>query len=103
MKRSFELRMLRRLATSERFKFMKARMLIAWAALLCVAPMYARPAGRDAAQNPPAATSTQGTAAPQATPASNGTSTQESPGAAPLRVMAGKSLLLKTTERLKRV
>ena len=83
---------------------MKARMLIAGAVLLYVTPMYARPAGRDAAQNPPAATSTQGTAAaPQATPASSGTSTQEGPGAAPLRVMAGKSLLLKTTERLKRV
>ena len=34
---------------------------------------------------------------------STGASTQEGPGAAPLRVMVGKSLLINTTERLKRV
>jgi pilus assembly protein CpaC len=37
------------------------------------------------------------------TPAANATSTQPGPGAAPLRVMVGKSLLINTTERLKRV
>ena len=84
---------------------MKVLTLIAGAMLLCIAPMYARPANPDAGpQNPPAPASTQGNAAaPQAAAPATGASTQEGPGAAPLRVMAGKSILLKTTERLKRV
>lgn len=43
----------------------------------------------------------QGTTAPPTSPTA--ASTQEGPGAAPLRVMVGKSLLINTTERLKRV
>jgi pilus assembly protein CpaC len=84
---------------------MKVLTLIASALVLCVAPVFAGPADPNAGpQNPPPAASTQGNAAvPQTTVPAPGTSTQEGPGAAPLRVMVGKSLLINTTERLKRV
>ncbi len=84
---------------------MKVLTLIAGAVLLCIAPVFARPADPNAGpQNPPATASTQGNAAvPQTTVPAAGTSTQEVPSAAPLRVMVGKSLLINTTERLKRV
>src|SRR6266849_5212890 len=93
------------LGSSERFEFMKVLTLIAGAVLLCIAPVFARPADPNAGpQNPPATASTQGNAAvPQTTVPAAGTSTQEVPSAAPLRVMVGKSLLINTTERLKRV
>src|SRR5262244_1931291 len=78
---------------------MRISKLIAGAVLLCIAPVLARPADPGGSQNTP----TAGNAAtPQSTP-QTGTSTQEGPGAAPLRVMVGKSLLINTTERLKRV
>jgi pilus assembly protein CpaC len=84
---------------------MKVLTLIAGAVLLCIVPVLARTADPDAgSQNPPAAVSTPGNgAAPQASVPAAGASTQEGPGAAPLRVMVGKSLLINTTERLKRV
>src|SRR6266849_3859072 len=93
------------LGSSERFEFMKVLTLIAGAVLLCIALVFARPADPNAGpQNPPATASTQGNAAvPQTTVPAAGTSTQEVPSAAPLRVMVGKSLLINTTERLKRV
>jgi pilus assembly protein CpaC len=99
---------------------MKVLTLIVAAALASITPVLARPAAPDPhPQNPPAVStqgntstpqapaptgaSTQGnTSAPQAS-ATTGASTQEGPGAAPLRVMVGKSLLINTTERLKRV
>jgi len=68
---------------------MKVLTLIAAALLLFVVSAFAQTA---APQNPPAAPPTPGAAA-----------TQEVPSAAPLRVMVGKSLLINTTERLKRV
>src|SRR5882757_7294008 len=77
---------------------MKVTRLIAGAVLLCIAPVLARPADPAGSQNPPAAPAQGTPAAPQA-----GAITQEGPGAAPLRVMVGKSLLINTTERLKRV
>ncbi|MBI3646394.1 MAG: pilus assembly protein N-terminal domain-containing protein, partial [Acidobacteriales bacterium] len=83
---------------------MKVLTLIAAALLLSVAPAFARPAAPDAdPQNPPAAASTQGSASVPQSSAPTAASTQEAPGAAPLRVMVGKSLLINTTERLKRV
>src|SRR5882762_8201760 len=81
---------------------MKVTRLIAGAMLLCIAPVLARPADPAGSQNPPAASTQSTPAAPQTLPAT-GTSTQEGPGAAPLRVMVCKSLLINTTERLKRV
>jgi pilus assembly protein CpaC len=80
---------------------MKVSKLIAGAVLLCIAPMSALQADPSSSQNP--ATSTPGNAAVPQTTVPAGTSTQEGPGAAPLRVMVGKSLLINTTERLKRV
>ena len=83
---------------------MKVFTLIAGAVILCIAPVAAQPADPAASQNAPAAASAPGNAAaPQASVPTTGASTQEGPGAAPLRVMVGKSLLINTTERLKRV
>lgn len=80
---------------------MKPVTLIAVLAMLC-APA-ARSAPRDgAAQTAPAA-ATQESATPQVAAPSPATSATPAPGASPLRVMAGKSLLIKTQERLKRV
>ncbi len=74
---------------------MKVFTLIAGAVLACMVPMPARPA------NPVAGSQEQPAAAAPQTPAAS--SAQEVPSAAPLRVMVGKSLLINTTERLKRV
>ena len=84
---------------------MKVFTLIAGAMLLCIAPVFAKAANPSTTpQSPPAASSAQGSSTvPQATVPAPATSTQEGPGAAPLRVMVGKSLLINTTERLKRV
>src|SRR5258708_15351365 len=76
---------------------MKISKLITGAVLLCIAPVLAQPADPAGSQNPPVST-----AAPVQS-AAIGATTQEAPGAAPLRVMVGKSLLINTTERLKRV
>jgi len=70
---------------------MKTLVLIVAALLLGVLPMLGQSA-------PPA----PGVAAPS-TPAATAPQSPETPGAAPLRVMVGKSLLINTTERLKRV
>ena len=63
--------------------------------VLALAPLYAE------TQASPAAPAQSSASAPQTSPTT--ASTQEAPGAAPLRVMVGKSLLINTTERLKRV
>jgi pilus assembly protein CpaC len=52
---------------------------------------------------PPPASSNQTTAAPPAGQAGENQETTEVSGSAPLRVMVGKSLLINTTERIKRV
>ena len=75
---------------------MKALSVVAAICLLGATTIFARPGGatQDTPANPAAAA--QAPATPS--PAQNVT-----PGAAPLRVMVGKSLLINTTERLKRV
>ena len=77
---------------------MKFLMLLTAALLLGVAPILAGPANGD----PPPAPATSSQEAPQTSSATLQTPS-ETPGAAPLRVMVGKSLLINTTERLKRV
>jgi pilus assembly protein CpaC len=80
---------------------MKVFMLLAAAGVLCAAQVLARPLPPEAnPQNSSAPSSSQ--AGAPVTPPSNSPA-QEAPGAAPLRVMVGKSLLINTTERLKRV
>ena len=75
---------------------MKSCLLIPAALLLAAIPVFAR----NAPEAPAAATPSQET--PQTTvPAPS--SAAETPSSAPLRVMVGKSLLINTTERLKRV
>src|SRR5262249_8625994 len=74
---------------------------ILWAgtALFLLVPAFAQSSDSGAQAQVPAQPSPSA-----ATPQSPTTaSTQEGPGAAPLRVMVGKSLLINTTERLKRV
>ncbi len=75
---------------------MKSCLLIAAALLLAAMPVFAR----NAPQAPAAATPSQETPQTTVPPAS---SAAENPASAPLRVMVGKSLLINTTERLRRV
>lgn len=90
---------------------MKCFPLIAAAVLLGATPLFALDAadGAPAPAPAPSTNASSGSPSPQSTdavqvPAAQPpTSTQEMPGAAPLRVMVGKSLLINTTERLKRV
>jgi pilus assembly protein CpaC len=86
---------------------MKALTLVA-AALLLATTMFARTVAPDG--NAPAAPATASVSsqnqdnAPAAQPSTTSASSQSvTAGAAPLRVMVGKSLLINTTERLKRV
>jgi pilus assembly protein CpaC len=76
----------------EASELMKTLMLVVAALLLGVSLMLG--------QNAPA---TPGAAAPSTPPTATAPQSPETPGAAPLRVMVGKSLLINTTERLKRV
>jgi pilus assembly protein CpaC len=93
---------------------MKAFMLVAAALLLSATTMFARTVSPDG--NPPAAPATATASsqnassqnqdnAPAAQPSTITSASSQSvtAGAAPLRVMVGKSLLINTTERLKRV
>jgi pilus assembly protein CpaC len=66
--------------------------------LLALTPVLAYPAAEGPASPVPAANQENTQPAPAAAAPSS-----ETPGAAPLRVMVGKSLLINTTERLKRV
>jgi pilus assembly protein CpaC len=83
---------------------MKAFTLMVALALLATMPAWAQSAGREsgAQTSPAAAASQENTPAPQA-PATAAPAPSETPGAAPLRVMVGKSLLINTTGRLRRV
>jgi pilus assembly protein CpaC len=90
---------------------MKSFLLIVATLLLATVPILARnePAAAPS-PSPAAASSGNGSAASvssqdtvQSPPTQPPATTQELPGAAPLRVMVGKSLLINTTERLKRV
>ncbi|MBZ5664704.1 MAG: type II and III secretion system protein family protein [Acidobacteriia bacterium] len=92
---------------------MKSLMLVAAALLLGATTMLARSVAPDGNSQDASATSS---ASPQNAPSQNqdnapaaqpstppASSQNVTPGAAPLRVMVGKSLLINTTERLKRV
>ena len=87
---------------------MKALMLVA-AALALATTMFARavapgsgaPDGNQ--QNTPAMPPPNPSAGQSPAPTASATPQNETAGAAPLRVMVGKSLLINTTERLKRV
>jgi len=85
---------------------MKVLALVAAALLLSATTMLARTLAQDAnPQTAPATASPQGNA-PAAQPSTTtppASSQSVTAGAAPLRVMVGKSLLINTTERLKRV
>src|SRR5216683_5456360 len=92
--------------SSQRSEFMKAHVLVATALLLSATTMFARTLAPDGnPQTAPATASPQVNAPaaqqPSTTPPASGQGVTA--GAAPLRVMVGKSLLINTTERLKRV
>jgi len=78
---------------------MKAFLLIIAAFVLSAASLFARTITDPA---PPAAPSAAQESTPQTVPAATSADTV-TPGAAPLRVMVGKSLLINTTDRLRRV
>ncbi len=95
--------------SSQRFELMKVSRLVASALLLGAAltmtTMFASAAAADGTQQ---ATPAANPPAPDTAPAGQTTTTTATSqgvtaGAAPLRVMVGKSLLINTTERLKRV
>src|ERR1035437_8710448 len=91
---------------SQRCEFMKALMLAAAALLLGATTMFARTVAPDGNPQPASAASQNQDNAPAAQPSPTTTPASGqnvTPGAAPLRVMVGKSLLINTTERLKRV
>ncbi|MFZ3263532.1 MAG: type II and III secretion system protein family protein [Terriglobales bacterium] len=82
---------------------MKFLALVAATLVLAATPLFAGPA---AANSPSTVSASSSQETPQTTLPPAGTTAQngpETPGAAPLRVMVGKSLLINTTERLKRV
>ncbi len=89
---------------------MKSIVLVTAAMVLAASPVFARTRPVDgpslsAATSSSAATTSSSQETPQTTlpPATGKQNEAESTGAAPLRVMVGKSLLINTTERLKRV
>src|ERR1035441_794868 len=96
-------------AASQRSEFMKALTLVAAVMLLGVTTMFARtvapgggaPDGNT--QDTPAMPPPNPAAAQTSTTTTPASGQSVTPGAAPLRVMVGKSLLINTTERLKRV
>jgi pilus assembly protein CpaC len=79
---------------------MKRLTLIAVALLLVANPVFARNAAEDNATAPTAAQDNTQAPAP---PAGSTVNAPEAANAAPLRVMVGKSILINTTERLRRV
>jgi len=79
---------------------MKAFTLVTAALLFAATPILARTAP-DGGPSPAEAPASSQENAPA--PAQASTTAPETPGGAPLRVMVGKSLLINTTERLKRV
>jgi len=83
---------------------MKSLMLVAAAFLLGATTMFARAIAPDGNTQDTPAMPPPNPAVTQSSPATAPAAGQnETPGAAPLRVMVGKSLLINTTERLKRV
>jgi pilus assembly protein CpaC len=85
---------------------MKFLALVTAALVLSATPLFARPAADGAPPPSPLVASSQENVPPavsSSTPAATAPNSTETPGAAPLRVMVGKSLLINTTERLKRV
>jgi pilus assembly protein CpaC len=113
---SFELAIQRRLASApldefaraawQRFEFMKVITLVAAVSFLGATTMLAQAA--TPGTNPPtspATTSSQDNPPPAQSTATTASTASQSvvPGGDPLRVMVGKSILINTTERLKRV
>jgi pilus assembly protein CpaC len=70
---------------------------------LLVIPALARPAFAESQQQPDAGGQTQAPVPPETPTATLPPQSQQPQGSAPLRVMVGKSLLINTTERLRRI
>src|SRR5271157_2072829 len=102
-------------AASQRCEFMKTHKLVAAALVLGATTMFARTVAPDghpqaaratasaSSQNASAQNQDKAPAAQSSTTTAPASSQNVTAGAAPLRVMVGKSLLINTTERLKRV
>src|SRR5208337_553882 len=99
-------------ASSQRSTFMKALTLVAALVLLGATSVFARTVAPESAPGPAPATASAASqnapsqnqdTAPAVQPSTPASSQSVTAGAAPLRVMVGKSLLINTTERLRRV
>jgi pilus assembly protein CpaC len=84
--------------TGEKNRNMRVRTLSLGAALIAIAAIPAMAATQQATDATPQAQNPAPAASQTTLPAQ-----QQSPGSAPLRVMVGKSLLINTTERLRRI
>jgi len=82
---------------------MKSFVLVTAALLFAATSMQARVAADDGSATASAAAASPQESPPAPPPPAATSTAPETPGAAPLRVMVGKSLLINTTERLKRV
>ncbi|MGB8063606.1 MAG: type II and III secretion system protein family protein [Candidatus Sulfotelmatobacter sp.] len=80
---------------------MNVRLILVGALLLTAG--FARPAFAETQQQPDAAGQTQAPVQPETPTATLPPQSQQPQGSAPLRVMVGKSLLINTTERLRRI
>ena len=85
-----------------RLPYPKANLYVFVLAALMLATVAA-PAWAEIVQQPDTSAQPQSSAPPGTQTATLPAQSQPSPGAAPLRVMVGKSLLINTTERLKRI
>jgi len=82
---------------------MKSSLLVAAVVLFGATTLFAQAGNAAGPQDPPASSSQENAAGSTAAGAGQTAAQNVTPGAAPLRVMVGKSLLINTTERLKRV
>jgi pilus assembly protein CpaC len=88
----------------QRFESMRALRLTVALALLATMSAWGQPRGREGSpQASPEVTAPQENPPAQQPPSTAAPVPTETPGAAPLRVMVGKSLLINTTGRLRRV
>ena len=82
---------------------MKFLSLIAAALLLVATPVFATNVAGSSSTTPAPSQDNAQTNNAQTPPANSAATAPENPAAAPLRVMVGKSILINTTERLRRV
>jgi pilus assembly protein CpaC len=84
-------------------KTLKMNLRLILLGTLLLTPAFARPAFAETQQQPDAGGQTQAPVPPETPTTTLPAQSQQPQGAAPLRVMVGKSLLINTSERLRRI